>query len=122
MGTNYYLKGTGRCAACGRGPDEGLHIGKSSFGWAFALHVYPDGIDTSSGRTAPRDLEEWIPRFAEGIVDEYGNSVEPQQMIDIITKRDKYRASAPLRRHDVDGRFCIGHGEGSWDLMVGEFS
>ena len=27
-----------------------------------------------------------------------------------------------LYRHTIDGSFCIGHGEGTWDLFVGDFS
>lgn len=27
-----------------------------------------------------------------------------------------------LVRHQIDGRHCIAHGEGTWDLIVGEFS
>ena len=40
MGTNYYLSSK-PCSCCGR-KDSQRHIGKSSAGWVFALHVYPD--------------------------------------------------------------------------------
>ena len=43
MGTNYYLE-TDACDKCGRG-DGPLHIGNSSAGWCFALHVGEDADD-----------------------------------------------------------------------------
>lgn len=68
MGTNYYLKPK-PCECCGR-TDEGLHIGKSSAGWCFSLHVIPEeGIN---------GLDDWKSRFDEPgvqIVNEYGEVV-----------------------------------------------
>lgn len=82
MGTNYYLEPKPPCQCCGR-PFEQLHIGKSSAGWCFALHVIPErGI---------KDLDDWVRIWSQPearIVDEY----------------------------------CIGHGAGTLDLLVGEFS
>jgi hypothetical protein len=49
MGTNYYAA-TDRCPHCGRA-DEKLHIGKSSFGWAFLFRAHLD--------YAPRPLTSW---------------------------------------------------------------
>ena len=61
MGTNYYLHEppTNKCEHCGRQDEkEPLHIGKSSVGWVFALHIIPEmGIE---------DLEDWIPLFNSG--------------------------------------------------------
>jgi hypothetical protein len=121
MGTNYYLRAKPACDHCGRGPDKGLHIGKSSGGWCFALHVYPDG--EHDGEPAPRDLVEWVLRFHEGIIDEYGDDISPEEMIGTITKRGAWTAAGHvLRRHDIDRDHCIGHGDGSYDLMIGWFS
>lgn len=40
MGTNYYLRLKSEiCPHCGRGDEGLLHIGKSSAGWCFSLHV-----------------------------------------------------------------------------------
>ena len=42
MGTNYYLHRprTNECEHCGRADEAPpLHIGKSSSGWCFSLHV-----------------------------------------------------------------------------------
>lgn len=144
MGTNYYLHkpGANHCDHCGR-EDAGdvLHIGKSSFGWCFALHVMPDdGIN---------DLPDWQARFGEGqIRDEYGDAITPAEMMALITERKSTRAfddasftvgglycseaefhaknyseRGPngLLRHQLDQR-CIAHGAGTWDCIVGEFS
>lgn len=127
MGTNYYLR-TDPCPHCGRS-DEELHIGKSSAGWCFSLHVMPeDGID---------GLEAWEQRWKTGrIFNEYREEVAPEEMRRIITERswpERPREESFYRqnhavpgpngmvRHAV-GRHCLGHGEGTWDLITGEFS
>lgn len=132
MGTNYYLH-RNVCGACGRG-DTPLHIGKSSVGWCFSLHVQ-DEIQS---------LEDWKAIWAEGVIkNEYGDVVPPEEMLEIITVRGFERPAYPnefyasseefnrknnavdgpngLRRHRV-GPHCVGHGEGTWDLIPGEFS
>ena len=143
MGTNYYLHDKPDCECCGR-PYEPKHIGKSSAGWCFSLHVMPeDGINT---------LDDWRRLWSTPgayILDEYGRSVPAADMEDWITKRgrdsdwsDPRRWSGPfgysseaefharnmsergpngLLRHQI-GRHCIAHGEGTWDYIVGEFS
>jgi hypothetical protein len=81
MGTNYYLH-TGDCKCCGHS-GEVLHIGKSSAGWHFLLHVHPD--------KKIHDLADWEPKFNAGgvIMDEHGDVIEPKQMMDIIIGRSK---------------------------------
>lgn len=144
MGTNYYLT-VSPCKHCGRAdPDDVLHIGKSSAGWCFSLHVIPErGLNS---------LADWLNRFEIGeIRDEYGHSVTPTEMFDVITVRqgrdwdrawdafgyegeedfhaqnDSQRGPSGLLRHRI-GRHCIGHADGAgkpdgtWDLIVGEFS
>lgn len=141
MGTNYYLHNKPDCECCGR-PFEALHIGKSSGGWCFSLHVIPeDGIHT---------LDDWRALWsAPGayIRNEYGERASPFEMEKIITERyssrpwddlqwDRmgYRSEAQfhesnqsergpngLLRHRL-GQHCISHGDGTWDYIVGEFS
>lgn len=138
MGTNYYAY-ENTCECCGRGDHE-RHIGKSSAGWCFSLHVHPDeGINT---------LEDWKLFLASpGITirDEYGTNVTQEELFKCITERSWNRDNAKtpygyaswdafhrinhskpgpngLLRHVVDGRHCIGNGEGTWDYIVGEFS
>lgn len=133
MGTNYYLiRETNKCEHCGRADVERRHIGKSSVGWCFSLHV-----ERSDG---PQTFDDWKRLFTAPdsmIEDEYHQSVSVTKMIGIITRRD--RSDAPvtnfdfagnhaqpgpkgLVRHRIDGDHCIGHGEGTWDLISGEFS
>ena len=149
MGTNYELQERDPvpkpCPCCGEPgkvlTGEALHIGKSSSGWCFTLHVMPElGI---------ADLADWDRKFRDPrykIVNEYGEVITPMQMMDIITNRvgarrqdvewwspwyDSYEdflaknSAVPgpngLLRHRL-GRGCIGHGAGTWDLITGEFS
>jgi len=136
MGTNYYLT-KDVCVHCGRG-DERKHIGKSSSGWCFSLHVYPeDGI---------RDLKDWKPLFRKSktqIENEYGEKISMDQMIEVITRREGMPKKKPpagyyslkefhSKNHAVKGpnnllrselnQYCISHGAGTWDCLVGEFS
>ena len=133
MGTNYYFTPphAGPCEHCGRSDSsEELHIGKSSGGWCFSLHIIPEkGIN---------DLEDWVKLFPTGkIRDEYGQAVTAEDMVNEITKRS--RPGVPLRdpgfhynnnseegphglvRHRI-GAYCTKHGAGTWDCMPGEFS
>lgn len=84
------------------------------------------------------DLSDWVERLQDGIIkDEEGKELTLSEMYDIITKRKaigEYPTLAwckennfepgpnGLVRHRVDGRHCIGHGDGTWDLITGEFS
>jgi hypothetical protein len=111
MGTNYYYHEKPPCECCDR-PFEPLHIGKSSAGWCFSLHVIPEQ-DINS-------LDDWRRKWlARGvIIDENGRKVTPEQMLDVITNRSHPRG---LSRHEV-GPHCVAHGEGTWDLIPGWFS
>lgn len=131
MGTNYYLH-VGVCPTCGRA-EEVLHIGKSSAGWCFALHVLPErGINTLA------DWEqEWGPsRHYREIRDEYGEVVTPEELLRSITERswedsepqspawymENHAEPGPkgLARHRI-GQHSVGHGPGTWDYVLGEF-
>lgn len=117
---------------------ERIHIGKSSSGWHFALHV-TDKI---------RSLEDWEKVFKKGsIKNEYGDKLSPNQMMDIITKREWHKPKANYKtlpvnyasrrrlldkncaeegfngliRSKIMEGHCIGHGDGTWDLITGEF-
>lgn len=83
MGTNYYI----------RHKDETkneifgeVHLGKSSYGWYFNLHVYPDrGI---SNFTDWKDILLKMDDDLE-IVDECGRSLEVGEFLDIVTNRSR---------------------------------
>lgn len=130
MGTNYYYK-TDICEHCGSVGSE-LHIGKSSCGWCFSLHVYPG--------KGPECLSDWEHIFKNPkakIEDEYGRTVTADDMLSCITERGgnlkpstgfdfqgNHSQPGPnnLVRHTIDGVNCIGHGEGTYDYLVGDFS
>lgn len=131
MGTNYYLASDDECPTCHRS-SEPLHIGKSSMGWCFSLHVIPEsGINS---------LDDWKPLLrARSISDEYGRALSANEMLDIITERTGRGFATPqdermfhaenhsepgpkgLVRNRI-GDSCVSHGEGPWDCIVGEFS
>lgn len=62
-----------------------IHVGKSSGGWAFNLHVLPDlGIT---------DLEDWAELLKYGVLkDEYGARKDPENFIESIKQRCWHRA------------------------------
>lgn len=127
MGTVYYWRPIIRGVV-----GEPIHIGKSSAGWCFALRVYPEeGI---------RTLDDWMLRWrvCPGRIDDGDEWLYASEMISVIADRTRpqlhagnfgvpagrYSERGPngLLRLRVDGRFCIGHGAGTWDYVVGEFS
>ena len=140
MGMNYYLHVRPPCECCGR-TYERLHIGKSSAGWCFLLHVIPEaGID---------DLEDWRVLWSQHgswVEDEYGGHVSSDMIEGIIinrrgpktscqdgrwegyaTEQDFHRKNHSQRgpngllRHAI-GNGCVKHGDGTWDCVVGDFS
>lgn len=131
MGTNYYLHGN-VCKSCGRG-DEPLHIGKSSCGWHFGLHVIPEENINS--------LKDWSKRWCQDDVvirNEYYDKIKPIDILAIITQRNwngnpKQKSDEwykdnhaekglnGLARHKIEARHCIEHGDGTYDLIEGEF-
>lgn len=132
MGTNYYVKSS-PCACCGHTP-EALHIGKSSAGWTFALHVHPElGLNS---------LDDWKTYLSDkGIEDEYGQEISLTDLLITITDRSNKSGRPPgdyaswkqfhaanqsmagpnglVRWRTSD--HCIGHGDGTWDLCVGNY-
>ena len=140
MGTNYYSvkRGVEELGAedfwsCldGEG-DSVLHIGKSSGGWCFSLHVIPErGIN---------DLWDWFDLFLDPdriIINEYSDNIPIADMMRTITQRSRpepnfwdddtmqknYAEPGPnnLVRHQI-GHGCVKHGIGTWDCIIGRFS
>lgn len=140
MGMNYYLRPSrnplrwfgnpypfpswGNCLK--------LHIGKSSAGWCFGLHIHPDLCINS--------LEGWKPWLRRHrIEDETGRRVSYDALMETITDRSwrerpghftpeflaQYHAKPGpnnLLRRQVDGVHCVCNGHGTWDLILGHFS
>jgi hypothetical protein len=145
MGTNFYLESTACMPSAFERPR--IHIGKSSAGWCFALHVYPSSGEDVDHR--PANFGQWCGLLesteADGsarVVDEYGTEITVAEMIETITVRSFSRSfpsthytnaadfhevnhSDPgphgLVRHQIDGIYCLAHGEGTWDYLVGDF-
>lgn len=128
MGTNYYWYANPPCSTCGRN-DPPLHIGKSSAGWCFSLHVIPEENINS--------LEDWKIRWRRGVIkDEYERVVSLEEMLRIITKRfwPKRKLSAHWLEQNLavqgprglvrtrPGFRGVEAGPGTWDLVKGEFS
>ena len=105
-----------------------LHIGKSSAGWCFALHIIPErGIN---------ELSDWVRLFNESgtIEDEYGAAVAPPVMLNVITNRSNAFAKNPDAHFLRSNYATIGPngllrtiykarpGDGTYDLCKGEFS
>ena len=141
MGTNYYLEAQPPCPHCGR-PYESRHIGKSSAGWCFALHVYPDeGIC---------NLDDWKQEWeGKRIVDEYGREITTDELLSLIDRRGRlsrtwegpiptgYRDWSDFHKQNrsESGPYgllqpipkcygVVGYGEdgGTWYYVKGEFS
>jgi hypothetical protein len=135
MGINYYFYSKPPCPHCGLLGDK-VHIGKSSYGWCFSLHVahQPPHYDEEN---LPFDWDGWKELIKSGYVqDEDGAPVTAEDMINIVECRtgskivwsdDMYAMNsavpgpANLARHAL-GRHCVGHGTGTWDYIVGTFS
>lgn len=133
MSTNYYLH-IDECTACGH-PQYRLHIGKSSYGWCFSLRVYSNMVFVGgTTKLWIRTLHDWKTAWSHGVIrDEYHKIISHEKMLGIIAERsyptppenmDKYSTYGPnnLMRHVIDNIHCIGHGEGTWDYIIGDFS
>lgn len=148
MGTNYTLvyptTESVECHCCGHvsQKQKTYHLGKSSWGWCFSLHVSPElGLNTFD------DVFAEILSSEGYIENEYGDKVELGEFVSIVKERSSpksfderdwwafsytseydfhyknhsLRGPNNLLRHKVDGVHCIGHGEGTWDYITGEF-
>lgn len=149
MSINYYLvKSVQRSQpAATQNQLMRLHIGLDSAGWNFALHAYPDkGISTWADW-----LDVFEQNSDLQIIDEYGLPVPVSEFIDIVTKRQPLSspfskeflkrnqctvseyglasayldleaisslATCPAQRVTTG---CISHGEGTWEMLIGDF-
>ena len=157
MGTNFHLIYNEmvdvECPCCGHTKKERKkrHLGKSSGGWYYALHVYPEELLGTFD-----DIRQHVYEVLEQgghIEDEYGGVVPVEDWLQCVTVRSakhpvdyqrdlaeafghrRYQSvkhyldamqavEGPnnLLRAKIDGMRCIGHGTGTCDYMVGNFS
>lgn len=119
MGTNYYYYKRPPCTECGRPFNESrIHIGKNSYGWRFALHIYPEDPEK------PQSLDDWKVLFNvenSEIRNEYGKLIPKARLLTLIENKETPSSMDELRYHGID-RFCIGHGSGTYDLVIGDFT
>lgn len=144
MGTNYYLEYPECANDDVNSKMETRHIGKSSGGWYFSLHVYPsEGIHT---------FDDWLDEISSvlfrggEIKNEYGDRIEFHEITDVVLNRKSFKTTSTypnmfyrseremlasnhaergingLLKHVADGRHCIGHGDGTVSHIVGDFS
>lgn len=133
MSTNFYLSPP-QCPCCGH-QAASIHLGKSSVGWTFGLHVRPEeninNWQDIINLIKEKQADYWSIR------DEYGESYSFAQFVDVVCNRTtprkipkdsewlvmNYAQPGPnnLIRRQL-GKYCIGHGDGTYDYLVGEFS
>jgi len=126
VSTNFYFVKK-PCPHCGVGGTK-LHIGKSSAGWCFALHVYPE--------YQIRTLQDWQRVFQEGEIQaESGEVMDVERFLEVVKERfhpkphskewliQNQAVPGPnnLARCKIAGN-CVGHGGETWDLLIGDFS
>lgn len=149
MGTNYYWypPEAAPCPHCGRADESKcIHIGKSSFGWCFALHVtdeikslsaweelwkipgslikneYEQAISVGEMESVvkERGRGSWTPETREKL---WNNGFTPYQSYEhFMRSNSAIEGPNGLLRPTIDGYHCIDHGPGTWDLIQGEFS
>ena len=136
MGTNYYLKTTVELPIDGFNGNS-LHLGKSSSGWHFSLHVYPE-----YGLVNWYNMLVVILLVIEGtegwIESEYGDIISFASFYDTVVNRKgrwtedcsedflrinrAERGLAGLLMSKIDSEHCIGRGIGTYDYFIGDFS
>ena len=136
MGTNYYaVLEDDVCQHCYRGETKEIHIGKSSLGWCFSLHV-----GSESEPDIPKDLAEWrelwsrcaylrdecgtkIPQslMERFILERHGKVKDEKEYSQFLLENKAIPGPNHLARHSL-GQYCVGHGDGTYDLIIGKFS
>lgn len=96
MGTNYYAVKT--CECCGN--EDKYHIGKSSGGWVFSLHVEPD-----EGINDLYDVMQIIKDPKRKVVNEYGDTIFKKNLLDIIKNRKCEERGEPPNSFSSWGQF-----------------
>lgn len=132
MSTNFFLVPP-QCPCCGH-QDKSIHLGKSSVGWTFGLRIRPDDNINNWNDIVSLIKEKQADYWQ--IQDEYGTPFSFAQFSYVVCERQGKRASfSPswlaqnyamegpnnLVRRLIDGQHCVGHGDGTYDYLVGSF-
>lgn len=106
MGMNYHTYAGNSCSHCGRG-DEEVHLGKSSVGWDFSLHLHPEFYaDWES-------MKQWLK--GRTIKNEHEAVYTHEQFVEMVERKQKERPFA----HKNDQ---YGHYVGDFYFMECDFS
>lgn len=115
MGTNYYWhKNT--CPCCKRS-EEVVHIGKSSGGWPFNIHIYPEKDILS--------WKDWMGTFEceSGIIkDEYGGTITPQKLNELVEYKRMHKDEEYVLKANRDYPHIRRSSREGDTLSTGEFS
>lgn len=114
MGTNYYVV-EDVCPHCNRGADK-IHIGKSSGGWPFTVHVIPEnGINS---------WQDWHTFLKDkNIQDEYGRNVSLDELNELVVSKRMYGNAPHVIEANIKySQFRKGDPNTGDTLMTGEFS
>lgn len=141
MGTNYFLHSQ-KCPHCGIEQKDKMHLGKSSVGWCFSLHVYPE-LELNNWQDMWQYICFCVDEQGYRIENEYGETISPEQFFSIAWNRGSRYPYDPewlskewlsknhakpgpfgLVRHIIDGQHYIGNAglNAPIDYFVGEFS
>jgi hypothetical protein len=138
MGTNYYAR-YNLCEDCQRFEEK--HIGKSSMGWCFSLHIIPE-----EGIKNWNDWKKFLTKDGVKIFDENDKEISFDYFEEVVTKRKAEKIKFPcsifgktynseeewakkngvvlgpynLWRHKK-GTDCEGYGNGTYDYIIGDF-
>lgn len=139
MSTNYYVEFNG----------EKLHVGKSSVGWHFAVRVYPDKqinnlndwlellVDIRHSLTDEYDQQVSFTDLVMTITDRcniypaqesiasmvgFGLYESVQHFLDVNQAEIGVNGLLRSRIENFAHGGCVGHGKGTWDYFVGDFS
>jgi hypothetical protein len=136
MGTNYFLHSQ-QCPHCGIALEDKMHLGKSSAGWCFSLHVYPE-LELNDWEDMWQYICFCVEEDGHHLEDEYGEIISLEQFFSIVWDRHaqqphdaewlskNHARPGPfgLARHIFDGQHCIGNAglNAPIDYFIGEFS
>jgi hypothetical protein len=121
MGMNYYAR-VNACSSCGHCHDRDTHhIGKSSAGWKFTLHV-----DDPKGHSEHKlytflDWERFLSQDFVRIFNEDEEELTTTDILDLINRKGWNPDSYKLDQGRYDPEHCVGTSD-TYTLMIGYFS